>query len=131
MNDGDAARGTKRPADLEPNGSGAVTPVSFEDLRPANFHARPLGGAPSTSRRRASTATSSSSARASGQAAAPSLQAQLDSAMFNSPPYQPAPVQGYEAGHQTYDIIHQQDLSQFQLPQNNDLQELCVCIRPR
>ncbi|KAL8286842.1 hypothetical protein RQP46_003848 [Phenoliferia psychrophenolica] len=127
MNDGDATRGTKRPA--ESNGSGAVTPVSFDDLRPANFHARSLGGAgqPPASRRRSSTTASASTS----DALSPAMANQTDSSMFGSPMYQPIPVPGYEGGHQSYDIINHPDpLSQFQAPQS-DLEGLLNGFLPQ
>ena len=96
MHDDDGARGTKRPAS-ESLASRTSTPVSFEDLRPANFHQRPLGGV----------------ARRGSPASQPA-----DLSMYNAPAaYQPAPVQGYEGGHQSYEIINNHsNLSQFQQP---------------
>ncbi|KAM0754933.1 hypothetical protein T439DRAFT_377335 [Meredithblackwellia eburnea MCA 4105] len=125
-------RGTKRPAESE---NSPMPPVSFSNIRPANFHARPLGKSKS---RRKGSATPAAAPTPAPPVAQPipgpsdqlSEMPPIDPNLFLdtlSQPLFPAPpvsVPGFEGGHQSYDIINgTDDTTQFQLP-HGDFHEM-------
>ncbi|KAK4704481.1 hypothetical protein P7C70_g1729, partial [Phenoliferia sp. Uapishka_3] len=111
-------RGTKRPAEA----SGTTTPISFDDLAPANFHSRPLAGpSNSGSRSRGSSTQAPSISTRPTELTAPLPP--LNTNTFNGQSFHPAPVQGFEGGHQTYNIINH-DLSHFGQDPHGNFQDI-------
>lgn len=96
------ARGTKRPAE-DSTDSTLLPENAFADIRPANFHSRPLGSA--TPRR-------TNEAAAAG---IPPPAFAFDAAMFASDPqhsYSANDAQGFQGGQHSYAVLnHQHDAS--------------------